>query len=129
MTHQPTPADLASLLERVEKATADDQWDLLRAVRQALVPISEASSAEDDDSAYRYAAMLDANAYESAALALVGRVQPGWGWAASAENKAWLWSPEKPSPKRQNVANGATPALALIAALLRSLMSCEVERG
>ena len=67
------------------------------------------------DDIEKFTASLDA------AVALMERVLPGWSWTLRSNSTAVLWSPQSDAHDREMVARCATPALALLAAILRAL--------
>lgn len=75
-----SPTDIPGLIERVEKATANDA-ELFREVWWALAQQSEMFSAEAVVEA-QYFALVSVGAFIDAALALMERVLPGWFWRA-----------------------------------------------
>lgn len=125
----PETPDLPSLLARVKEAKGPDK-ELFRAVAYALLNVSEVKCF---DAFWRF---LDAEAWESAALALCARVLPGWRWTVTSDGRkegvprAWLWierrwiddSDLEPPMLRNIDAEAATPALALLAALITARM-------
>lgn len=137
----PKAQDLANLLERVEKAEgADRELDArLFAALAARDPdrlaalIAERADQFPDRNVWLegardwqvkpYTASLDA------ALALVERKLPGWTWRLDSPDTpsepafARLSGPER----RSGVGWAKTPALALLAALLRALIAQETE--
>lgn len=121
------PSQLAELLARVEKATADEQWALVREAAALLLPGGDASLARSQRLDIN--TLCDAGGYESASLALVERVLPGWVWSVMVDyelpGRARLHDAMQPSGPLSVSADGATPALALLAALLRALISKE----
>ena len=125
-----------TLIERIESAAGADQRELLIEAFEAIFPTPVSSSydpvtqewfgpAQWHELADRFYAMLDAEAYESAALMLVPE---GAFWClghegdceAPSEFKARLIVPKLGSVdlRRQSIA--ATPALAICAAALKA---------
>ena len=112
------PGELLALAERCEQATADQQRELLLEAFEALTAEFVATP-----SAIRFVQMLDAEAYESAAMTLVPK---GWVFGRLAQNPISLrwycdldWHPL--SDDRDNASgSNAAPALALCAAALRA---------
>lgn len=101
---------IAELLERVEGATGPDR-ELDAAIECAL-----ASTWGSAINPRPYTASLDA------ALALVERVRPGWTWEGGRDpaKASWAYLYAKIDGPTFS-ASAPTPALALLAALLRSL--------
>ena len=133
-------SNLQELLERVEKAEGGDraidtalELLLLSATtkefpgadpRSGLVLILDAKERWVTCDADEYTASIDA------AVALVERMLPGWKVAIHIDTgggaaDAYVWNPESADPQHQ--AFGETPALALIAALLRAMIAKEKE--
>lgn len=117
MADSPT---LLALSERVEKAAAREQWEMLDEARSVLVGMGLL----DFGVRARFNRFLDVEAYESAAMtlvpegndALVRRFPDGRGGAhVYPAMRATL-----------PMLSAATPALALTAACLRALASTEV---
>lgn len=69
----------------------------------------------------RYTASIDA------ALALMGRVLPGWDWTVSRGGFAEVQEPDKGDMGSFWQSRAATPALAILAATLRALIAKEGE--
>lgn len=121
---------ILELAERCEKATADDQRDLLAQAWQAVrgpkpdsdyqprrTPMFSPDWERWVERDCRFSNLLQAEAYESAAMMLVPE-----GWTGiipvTGGDEAWLW-PKGGTFKGFRV-NAATPALALTAACLRA---------
>ena len=68
----------------------------------------------------RYTASIDA------ALALAERVLPGWAWMLRG-SFAKLWEPHGKPPGNDFDAMGRSPALAIIAAILKALIAAETK--
>lgn len=120
---------LSELLERVEKATGADH-PLEHEVLLAL----GAKHDHDWDHEYWFGEVrllpYDITASIDAAVALVEKKLPGWGWYARKDSEGSHGQgcfAGLTYPKHNNVTPGsatcATPALALIAALLRALIA------
>jgi hypothetical protein len=140
-----TRPDLQELLERVEGAEGGShQWGVLRDVRLALVPFEGSGDAEDVRAwIARFNVLCDAGGYESAALVLVERVLPGFhvlvsscgappsakdshsGWRASLKGDYDFLSGQPQVSLSTGVLK--TPALALIAALLKALIKAKLS--
>lgn len=115
---------LSALLERVEGAMAQDQWQVIRDIALALVP-------DDPSTRVRVNALCDAGAPVDAALALIGRVLPGWwvqhlgqnlaGWGVRIETQGLS------IPLSNRLLIAPTPALALCAALLAAMIGEEAK--
>ena len=125
--------DTQSLIARLEAATAIDQRD---ALISAYIAIHDGDHPEFCSStrALRFMRMLDAEAYESAALTLVPE---GWRMAALCQRDPWFcrletddfesvtwgkgsdWITEVTSGS-EATANSTTPALAIVIAALRA---------
>jgi hypothetical protein len=119
-------AEMEELLERVEKATEGDQGPLLRETRTALVPYTP----DDGPWISRFVHLIDAGGYESAALALVERVLPGCEFMFNSEEGRTLFHATiYIEPDRQWAYSKGSPALALLAALLRALIACAQAAG
>ena len=111
--------DLASLLERVEKAAEHEAVLLCDAAALLLPP---------NDWRLRISQLTSAGAPLDAALALVERCLPGWRWMVRRVEPS-----ERPMFAAYVEAvdgehfwrSGPAPALALIAALLRALIATE----
>jgi hypothetical protein len=131
MTDLPT---LKSLLERVEKATGPDSaldvaiactlldarqhkaWNAANGLRPRGAP-----PLPDDVFWMRHARPYTSSL--DAALALVEEKLPGWDWSLHFDNGEALAGIQPPSEDGCNFSDcsGATPALALLHALLRAL--------
>ena len=115
---------LSALLERVEGAMAQDQWQVIRDIALALVP-------DDPSTRVRVNALCDAGAPVDAALALIGRVLPGCVWTVMTDyelpGRARLYEAGQFAPRVMQQADGATPALALCAALLAAMIGEEAK--
>lgn len=121
-------SDLQSLIERVEKATANER-DLFVEVAKALVGPYEGGDLEARVAFWgRLFRLLDAEAYESAALSLVERKLPEWGWSTGTLVReeqtvgyaAFVCSRRDDSCEE---VEGATPALAICLALLKAVQA------
>lgn len=123
-------SDLKELLERVEKATRADH-PLGHEVLLALGARHDHDWDHEywfgEDRLYPY----DITASIDAAVALVEKKLPGWSWLLSQRGSAYVISPDfEPAPEDwlepKGVTfhgDGSTPALALIAALLKALIA------
>jgi hypothetical protein len=111
-----TPA-LQELLGRVEGATASEQWVLVRDAARLLTPGGDPKRAVINQ-------LCDAGAFTDAAMALCERVLPlarvmverfgaGAGWAMV----------EPVGSITKHMTDGNTPALALLAALIKAKLS------
>lgn len=120
---------LQDLLERVEKAEGSD-WRLMMDVARAAYPEAYPDGWVYDSEVadwrfLRFEKWVGAEAWDQAALALVERKLPGWTWrldspdSASEPAFARLSGPEW----RSGAGWAKTPALALLAALLRALIA------
>jgi hypothetical protein len=104
------PSVLSDLLARVEGAKGPNfalEEDIDRVVGHSGLVIPPA-----------YTASVDA------ALALVERVLPGWEFALQVERPAdgpAIWRVEMGDPLRHWTSEAATPALALLASMLRAI--------
>lgn len=124
-----TKTDLLALADKCEVADASEQRELLEAAWRKLRGDEFVTSGVNYF--YRFQAMLDAEAYESAALMLLPDMT-GKEWSLDyalrderfgpyqARFNQWAAKddPEEMSP--QWIANGYTPALAITAAALRA---------
>lgn len=106
--------NLKDLLTRVEGATVDNEHVVLYDAIQLL--------AHDETFRLRLEAMRRVQAYESAALALVSRVLPGLPWMVQTAPEGTYYAHLY---QRDPVdwAYGKTPALALLAAMLKALLA------
>jgi hypothetical protein len=116
---------LLTLIERVEGATADQQREMLLEAYSAIYPDNPLGYWTSTDRARRFVAMLEAEAFESAAMTLVpeGRKvtiehEPNCGFAMAGYAQARVYMPNKRDG--YDVAEATTPALALTAACLRA---------
>lgn len=123
---------LSALLERVEGATGET-IDLFIAIACALDPVAYPGKWVEDEAAatWRFTVFekfLGAGAWESAALALIGRVLPGREVRVDRKHddsgKASIHHPHGGSI---GSATAPTPALALCAALLAAMISEEAK--
>lgn len=109
--------DLANLLERVEKA---EGWegDLIDQVLLACVPLNEGGG---------FHRAFYALSPTDAALALVERKLPGWTWRLDSPDSASepAFARLSGTERRSAVGWAKTPALAVLAALLRALIAQE----
>ena len=135
----PDPAVLWELIERVEAASPAMQYALLDEAWEALAQSSAtfrrfacAHCVGFGTSAGKFAAALEANAFESAAVNLVPE---GWYWRAG-HGVLWPgWAhlnrkhPDHCDRGDEHSAHAETPALALCAASLRAHTSTMVENG
>ena len=119
----PQASALAGLLERVRAATGPDRvlnGDVLMAFGWA----SDGGIAIDPEGR-RVFQIPDATLSLDAALALVERVLPGWVWTVMTDYgdlcRARLYGEVNGGRDHGVQADGATPALALLAALLSAL--------
>lgn len=122
-------AELQALLARVEAATGPDRA-LSNAIRAALFP-PKAEVIEHEGHLVTLPAGWgsgfepDLTGSLDAALALVERVLPGWELELTSEfrDDAVIWRVMLGDPLRGMDGESSTPALALLAALLRALVS------
>lgn len=107
---------LSDLLERVEAAAGPDRYLAV----DILTALNICSYIPDEG---------DPTASLDAAVWLVGRVRPGWSWGVAIEASypasAQVWNKLDDTVVRWPQA--ASPALALLAALLRSLLAEEAS--
>lgn len=115
------------LIARLEAATADEQRELLLEAFEAIHPYPGPDHYLKPDIDWtwdrlreRFVKMLDAEAYESAALTLVPE---GWNWAVWMrhdwrKHSAQVWHRERESSTKHG--DAATPALAIVIAALRA---------
>lgn len=111
----PNRDNLLSLAERIERASADEQYDLLGDAWDELGPSVNWTCLQ----AQSFARKLDAGAHESAAMMLAGEK---WSITADGDGSTWqaaIW-PEIDDGSGFDWRNAATPALALCAAALRA---------
>lgn len=123
-----TADELRGLLERVEGG--DDTGALQSDIVEALAPdiIRETKDAIIGNERYVVLAgtswLMPPPILQSldAAIALVERVLPGWKWSVGSHGGRFRAGVVKTSPLRPmpTISNADTPALALIAALLRA---------
>ena len=123
--------DIAGLIERLERATEPDHrlfYDTARAVYPAAFPCGWILDPELAEWRFlTFDHLIGAKAWESAAMALVERMRPGWGWRAEKCPPTYLGPRGEPfwatcgPPGEQEAAHGYTPAIALLIALLRTL--------
>jgi hypothetical protein len=110
--------ELLVLAERVEQATADQQAELLADAWDALGPIANWTG----DQARRFGMMMDAEAFESAAMSLV---PDGWCVFLNAyvDGAEVALEDDRVDPVRfpSVHAEAVTPALALVSASLRAM--------
>ena len=105
------------LIERLEKATGPDR-EIDTAIEELFDPSFRDSTLRQ---ATRYTASLDAT------VALVEEMLPGWQYgievrrAANGGNTAWV----APNEDSSRAKTAATPAIALLIALLRALSNME----
>lgn len=121
-------ADLANLIERVEKLTGPDEaLDL--AIARSLVPdvvcLRSVPGSDEPEPFTRYTASLDA------VVALVERVRPGIAWTLGKNVHHGTWGASlnelvEGEPRSLSWGQSKTPALALLLALLRSM---EADNG
>lgn len=121
MTTVQDRSQLSELLERVEGATADQQWALVRDAARLLLDI-------DDMARARINQLCDAGGFTDAAVALVARVLSGWTWCLGYDENgagkfydAIIYSPDAKIDSGEQTAKA--PALALLAAMLKALLS------
>lgn len=117
---------LLELAERVQKAEASEQRELLERAYEAVHGSSLSRDVigavdvveRNGGRANRFRRMLDAGAYESAALTLKPE---GWGWSLCDEQGqgAATVSPNRDMGDQYS-SHAATPALALLAAICRA---------
>jgi hypothetical protein len=150
MTSSDKQKELEALRERVGKATGPDREI------DALVWLKCCPEAFDDQAFWSWRGMqpkgisdraLDDvkvgyarsrapffTASLDAALALVERVLPGWGWqikryGEDGEHEAYLWPPSEADHSRLHAeCQHTTPALALLSALLSALIANGKEK-
>jgi len=125
-------SNLQDLLERVTAAAGPDREldcrlfaDLLmRPDGYAVVGFSPGTVAyvEAPVTTVRYLAAPHYTSSLDSALALVERLLPGWEWRVERQS-ADLWIHLPKHCQKLACAKGATPALALLAALLRALLA------
>jgi hypothetical protein len=132
-------SELSELLERVRKATGPDRkidaaiarlFDLPICIEPDCLPdvmrriLARMDEGGDDPEVNAYTASIDA------ALALVERVLPGWSWSVGVnENHQFpqvVMARSHPTNKVVTV-EGATPALAILAALMAALANAEPQ--
>ena len=126
--------ELIELAERVERAGEREQVDLLYAAWEARGPI-ECPSAKQ---AARFVNMMDAGAFESAAMSLVPVGVEGLPLSFKLEHfhlgngtrksRASVWCGLGGVSSLDTATDAATPALALCAAFLRALAAQHKER-
>lgn len=114
---------LRALADRVEKATAEQQGDMLEAAWNAVGHIARPTP----EKASSFARKIDAEAYESAALMLVPEGEGHWPQVYytginpnnpnSQRCRVEIWGNGQ---RRRARSNAATPALAFCAAALRA---------
>lgn len=145
MTHSNTPSvqDLTALLARVEAAEGPDrEIDALLEVlaqEKSERPDATSVSANDDGSVTTYSHGQKAGRYAShdftasldAALALCSRVLPGWELELTSEHRddAVIWRVMLGDPLRGMDGESSTPALALLAAMLKALIAQASTEG
>lgn len=111
--------DHSDLIARIEAGTADQQRELL--IEAGRLVFDDRQGRNDDGRKWSaFCAMLDAEAYESAALMLVPE---GLVWCVLTDfglpGRARLWGSVLPGQADSGwTADGATPALAICAAAL-----------
>lgn len=112
--------DLHTLLASVEKAEGpDDALD--RWLTGALVMGLDRPCAAGNDNPYT--ASIDSS------IALVERMLPGWHWEVGRDGTAMVRDPNVVGASADYVCwGGTTPALALLAALLRALIAKGTEQ-
>lgn len=104
--------NLSDLAARVEAAEAREQRALL------LDTVFEIAAGEWPTSkAARFCTLIDAEAYESAALMMVPE---GWGWSIHTSDFPGAFIAEVELEGREHGARATTPALALACAALRA---------
>ena len=125
--------DTKELRARCQSATADEQREVLEEVWEFLAPTFRRAGLPDV--AHKFATMLDATAYESAALLLMREVLPGWRRVAREESDHFfvrIHSPDFDSVTwgkgenwitdvltgREASAKASTEALAILSAIL-----------
>jgi hypothetical protein len=105
---------LIELAERCEKAGAEEQRALLDEAWDALGPAVNWTAAQ----ARRFGMMMDADAYESAAMLLVPE---GWDYLiCRVDGEIQCEIGPSNSFKNVGLVNAATPALAICASSLRA---------
>jgi hypothetical protein len=107
--------EIEKLTRLIEVATAETQAQVLREVITTLIP---------DDGRNRLLKLVEAEGYETAALALVERVLPGWMWYVGSvgENdmpQATITEPVEDC--RDFVGHATTAPLAILLAMLKAL--------
>ena len=114
-------SDLTELLERVKAATGPDR-ELDGNIYNALKPDYAAWAAMERNTTFFF--WRDVFPYTGsidAALALVERKLPGWEWQVRRTGYAELHHPTH--HLKDEIGRAATPALAILAALLSALTS------
>ncbi len=126
-------ADLQALLERVEKAEGPDEEVDMQLCLLAYPEIMAVSEKRDDGFWYhkqwgRMSVPANYTASIDAAVALVEKMLPGWTGHldfGGSQACAYAIRPLTEGPLVEHRAFATTPALALIAALLRALIAQE----
>lgn len=126
-----TRSELEALAARVEVAEGpDDQIDVLRHAFYVIFPAPEIGTEERGrwvDLSRSYHRMLDAEAYESAALMLISPDDTFWRVGHDGKGAdpslflATVFTPVVGRANRPHDAVAATPALAICAAALKAL--------
>jgi len=121
-----TRSELEALLERLEGATEGDEWGLIRNLTAALVTHADAG---EENVSTRIGRLCDAGGFESAAVALIGRVLPGWGyrienWPTEGVTATTVQVvPKGLYDRLEGWADAPTPALALCKALVKAKLA------
>jgi hypothetical protein len=114
---------LTDLIERVEGATGPIYLESAEAYRFARLMDSDQALGDAQTLRKALAGSMDA------ALALCERVLPGCVWTVMTDyelpGRARLYEAGQFAPRVQQQADGATPALALILAMLKALQAKE----
>lgn len=136
---------MTDLAERIEAAGVDEQRAMLEEAFSILFPAPDSGQAMAHKNGWgniiaphqsnganpispaflswwkikqRFTTMLDAEAYESAAMMLVPE---GWDWGCGGHDDPWGWvCPPDREYNESMKAHAATPALALAAAAIRA---------
>jgi hypothetical protein len=126
---------LKELLERVEKATGPDRdidFDLAELLDEfAFVP-TFGMAGNWYKRPVQYGLTTDVPAYTAsidAAVALVGKVLPGWSWVVGrndtdSEHMCIMGD----SPQNEFESEGSSPPLAILAAMLRALIAINAHK-
>ena len=109
-----TPSEIAS-------ATPEQQRDVLEALFKARFAYGNDENASDVSRRVQFHDMLNCGAYESAVLMFLPK---GWGWSVAkpiegSQSIAMVWCYPKDRNRIEVQGLGATPALALAAAIVK----------